>query len=321
MRIVAAVSAALLATAAAAAFDPDSWLERRELLTREAERLEKLYAKCAEKADNPAEKVTLPIDTFPSGAVKSLVTAEKAQFFQSQGAVWADGVTAHEYDADGKEISRLEAESLVVDRETKSGWVDGKARAIHGQTLVKGSRVYVSFAEDYVMITTNAEVRSRDFGPRGAVPAAGQRTNAVSTVTASRADYDRRAGVIMMDGAVRLDDQEYKLAADRAWVFLAGTNELRRIVAVGSVAVTNGLRHGSCDRAVYERRSGMLTMYARGAEEPARLVDEGEKGGELLGERIAFRTGAEQVEVDRPVIKVKTDDRDRGALMGIEEAK
>ena len=120
---------------------------------------------------------------------------------------------------------------------------------------------------------------------------------------------------------LRLDDQEYKLAADRAWVFLAGTNELRRIVAVGSVAVTNGLRHGSCDRAVYERRSGMLTMYARGAEEPARLVDEGEKGGELLGERIAFRTGAEQVEVDRPVIKVKTDDRDRGALMGIEEAK
>ena len=58
MRIVAAVSAALMATAAAAAFDPDSWLERRELLTREAERLEKLYAKCAEKADNPAEKVT-----------------------------------------------------------------------------------------------------------------------------------------------------------------------------------------------------------------------------------------------------------------------
>ena len=80
MRTVAAVSAALLATAAAAAFDPDSWLERRELLTREAERLEKLYAKCAEKADNPAEKVSLPIDTFPSGAVKSLVTAEKAQF-------------------------------------------------------------------------------------------------------------------------------------------------------------------------------------------------------------------------------------------------
>ena len=42
---------------------------------------------------------------------------------------------------------------------------------------------------------------------------------------------------------------------------------------------------------------------------------------ELLGERIAFRTGAEQVEVARPVIKVKTDDRDSGALIGIKEAK
>ena len=30
--------------------------------------------------------------------------------------------------------------------------VHRRARAIHGQTLVKGSRVYVSFAEDYVMI-------------------------------------------------------------------------------------------------------------------------------------------------------------------------
>ncbi len=321
MRIFATALAVLLATAAAAAFDPDSWLERRELLTREAERLEKLYANCSAKADNPAEKVSLPIDTHPSGAVKSLVTAEKAQFFQSQGAVWAEGVTAHEYDAAGKEVSRLEAESLVVDRETKSGWVDGKARAIHGQTLVKGAHVYVSFAEDYVMICTNAVVRSRDFGPRGEVPAAGPRTNSISTVTAARADYDRRAGVIMMDGAVRLDDQEYRLAADRAWVFLAGTNELKRIVAVGSVAVTNGLRRGYCDRASYERKSGMLTMYSRGADQPARLVDEGEKGGELFGERIAFRTGAEQVEVDRPVIRVKTDDRDRGALLGIEEAK
>ena len=44
------------------------------------------------------------------------------------------------------------------------------------------------------------------------------------------------------------------------------------------------------------------------------------QGFDRLVER-AFRTGAEQVEVDRPVIKVKTDDRDRGALMGIEEAK
>ena len=318
MRTVAAVSAALLATAAAAAFDPDSWLERREVLAREAERLEKLYLSCAAKADDPAEKVSLPVDGHPDGAVKTLITADRAQFFQSQDAVWAAGVTAHEYDAAGKEVSRLEAESLIVDRGTKSGWVDGKARAIHGQTLVKGARVYVSFAEDYVMITSNALVRSRDFGPRGQVSGAEPRAaGSISTVAAARADYDRRAGVIMMDGAVRLDDPEYRLAADRAWVFLDGTNELKKVVAVGSVAVTNGLRRGYCDRAMYERRSGMITMYARGAEAPARLVDEGGKGGELLGERIVFHTGAEQVEVERPVIKVKTDDGGRAGLMGI----
>lgn len=317
MRIVAAVSAALMATAAAAAFDPDSWLERRELLTREAERLEKLYAKCASKAGDPAEKVSLPVDGHPNGAVKTLITADKAQFFQSDNAIWADGVAAHEYDAARKELSRLEAESLVVDRETKSGWIEGKARAIHGQTLVKGSRVYVSFAEDYVMITSNALVRSRDFGRRGAIAGAEPRTNLISTVSAARADYDRRAGVIMMDGAVQVDDADCRLAADRAWVFLSGTNELRRIVAVGSVAVTNELRRGYCDRAAYERASGLLTMYSGGEDSPARLVDEGGKGGELVGERIVFHTDAEQVEVDRPVIKVMTDDVDRAGLIGI----
>lgn len=316
MRRFAAVLAASLAMTTALAFDPDSWLERRELLTREAERLEQLYAKCEGKAGNPAEKVSLPVDGHPNGAVKTLITADKAQFFQSDNAVWAEGVAAHEYDAAGKELSRLEAERCVVDRETKSGWVDGKARAIHGQTLVKGARVYVSFAEDYVMITSNALVRSRDFGRRGALPGAGPRTNSISTVSAARADYDRRVGVIMMDGAVRVDDADCRLAADRAWVFLSGTNELRRIVAVGSVAVTNELRRGYCDRAAYERESGLLTMYSGGADSPARLVDEGGRGGELLGERIVFHTDAEQVEVDRPVIKVMTDDGDRAGLIG-----
>ena len=78
-------------------------------------------------------------------------------------------------------------------------------------------------------------------------------TNSVSSakrsvkITSRRADADRKQGVILFDGEVFVDDAEYKMHADKLYVFLDGTNELKRIVALGNVAITNETRAGYCD--------------------------------------------------------------------------
>lgn len=303
MRFLTIFSAAFL-TLSLFAFDSAEWLAHKEVLMREAERLQGAYTSFSKEVKNPAEDVLVPVETYPNGSVKTLVTAARAQFFAKEGIVWAKDVLAKDFNEKGINKSSLFAENCVVDRSTKSGWVEGRAKACHGATEVSGSKVYVSFAENFVMIFSDAELFSRDVKKKSSQNSF---TNATVSVKAQKADYDRGEGVILMDGRVTFDDGEYSLAADKAWVFLSGTNELKRVVAIGSVAVTNGLKRGYCDRVLYERNAGKIIMYARSKTEPARLIDTSSDGGELEGTRIFFRTDAEQVEVDDPVIKVKTN--------------
>lgn len=124
-------------------------------------------------------------------------------------------------------------------------------------------------------------------------------------ITSVRTDYDRREGVIMFDRNVFVDDPEYKLHADRVYVFMDGTNDLKRIVAIGNVAVTNELRSGTCAKATYSRASSKLVMYGDNETGTlARLEDNGKKRGELLGRKITFWTDTEQVEVEGSQITV-----------------
>ena len=122
-------------------------------------------------------------------------------------------------------------------------------------------------------------------------------TNGVEVV-ATRADYDRGEGVLLFDGAVRATDGEYAFGADRVFVFLDGTNELRRVVADGNVTVENGPRSGSCPRATYVRPLGQVVMYGDGPGRPARLKEEAERRNELEGRKITFWLDSEQVEVE-----------------------
>lgn len=130
-------------------------------------------------------------------------------------------------------------------------------------------------------------------------------------ITSVRTDYDRREGVIMFDRNVFVDDPEYKLHADRVYVFLDGTNDLKRIVAIGNVAVTNELRSGTCAKATYSKASSKLVMYwDNETGKLARLEDNGKKHGELLGRKITFWTDTEQVEVEGSQITVDADGTD-----------
>ena len=117
-------------------------------------------------------------------------------------------------------------------------------------------------------------------------------------ITSQRTDYDRKEGVIMFDREVFVDDPEYKMHADQLYVFLDGTNDLRRIVALGNVAITNEMRSGVCAKASFTKALNRIVMYGDGTNVLARLRDAGKKKTEVCGRKITFWIDSEQVEVE-----------------------
>ena len=120
-------------------------------------------------------------------------------------------------------------------------------------------------------------------------------------ITADRTDYDRKEGVVLFDRNVYVNDEQYQMHTDRLFLFLDGTNDLKRLVAIGNVAITNENRRAYCARATFNRKLGRIVMYSSD-EITAVLREEGKKGSEVKGEKITFWIDSEQVEVENPVI-------------------
>ncbi len=135
-------------------------------------------------------------------------------------------------------------------------------------------------------------------------------------ITSDRTDYDRKEGVIMFDRNVFVDDPEYKMHSDQLYVFLDGTNELKRIVAIGNVAITNETRVGYCAKAAYTKATSKIVMYGDGGEKRAHLIDGGKKKSEVEGRKITFWIDSEQVEVEGSTVTL-----DAGSVGGKDGAK
>ena len=304
------------------AFDSEGWLAKREVLGREAERLQAAYTACVARVVSPAENVTLPVESHPDGSVKSSITATGAQFFLDTGFVWGTNVVVRQMSTNGVVEAEVTAESCVVDRNTKSGWAEGHAHARYLKNEVEGDGIYFSFSEEFVTIYANTRIRAEDqkfdttaigMGSRqkqGEAGTDGKGERRDAEIVARRTDLDRKAGVVLFEGDVRVSDPEYALGADRLFVFLDGTNSLRRIVADGNVTLTNGTRSASCARAAYVKSAGRVTMYGDGPRR-ARLVEDSHRRDEVEGRRITFWLDSEQVEVDGATLTV-----DGGALGG-----
>ena len=125
-------------------------------------------------------------------------------------------------------------------------------------------------------------------------------TNAVTTtarITSDSTYYDRKEGIAVFKGHVHVDDAEYQMHAERAYVFLSGTNELSRIAATGSVALTNGQRRAYGEKATYNREKGLVTLTGAPGN-PALITEETDEGERTVrGRKIRFWIGQEQVEV------------------------
>ena len=128
-------------------------------------------------------------------------------------------------------------------------------------------------------------------------------TGREAVITAERTDYDRKEGVILFDRNVHVDDEQYQLHADRLFLFLDGTNDLKRLVAIGHVAITNEEKNAACSRAVYTKRTSKIVMYGADGD-PASLCQGGKRGSTVKGERITFWLNSEQVEIEKPVVTV-----------------
>lgn len=135
-------------------------------------------------------------------------------------------------------------------------------------------------------------------------------------ITSDRTDYDRKEGVIMFDRNVFVDDVEYQMHADQLYVFLDGTNDLKRIVALGNVAITNEARVGTCAKAAYTKATSKIVMYGDGKEVTAKLVDSGKRKSEVEGRKITFWIDSEQVEVEGSTVTL-----DAGGFGGKDGAK
>lgn len=158
----ALLSLCLLWALGVRAFDSAAWLAKRADLEHEIGRLRDAYRQCARNVQTPAEDVTVPIETFPDGSVKTSVHARKAQYFIASGLVWAEGVTVRKFKRDGTLDLTLEAQSCVVDRLTKSGWAEGPAKLTQGESVFRGRGVYFSSPEEYVRVTRDSDLESKD---------------------------------------------------------------------------------------------------------------------------------------------------------------
>lgn len=167
MKKIVAILSAVAISGLLMGFDSGSWLEKRQMLDHEAERLSIVHGECEKMLQEPAEDVVVPIEAFPSGRIKSQIRAKKAEYFIEKGLVWGKDITLEEYDEQGLLRGKIDAQSCVVDRDTRSGWAKGHVKAVYGGNILEGDGIYFSFAEEYIKISTNSVIQSLDAKIKG----------------------------------------------------------------------------------------------------------------------------------------------------------
>ena len=155
------LAAGLLAAGVAAAFSSERWLAERSD-DSDMLRLRAAFAECAKKTVAPAENVSMVLETYTNGVVKSRVTAARAMIFSDSSFVWAEDIHLEQFDETGTNLTaRLDAENCLVDRETKTGWVDGNANMVYGDATVKGRGIYFSLTREFLKIFSQSEIRTK----------------------------------------------------------------------------------------------------------------------------------------------------------------
>lgn len=156
--------------ASSTSFDAVAWNAKRQRLLSEAERLKIAYTNCVAQLQDTAEGVTISVETYPDGAVKTLVSAKRAQIFLDTGMIWAEDIVLRKLKEDGAQDAVLEAKSCVIDRIAKVGWAKGEAKLVQGSTTFSGEDVFFSSPDRYVKVFDKADLESHDIKTGGLRP-------------------------------------------------------------------------------------------------------------------------------------------------------
>ena len=150
---------------------------------------------------------------------------------------------------------------------------------------------------------TGTDKKDKKSDKKAKVKVNAPRTGRDAVITSERTDYDRKEGIILFDRNVFVDDEQYQMHADRLFVFLDGTNDLKRIVAIGNVSITNEARTASCSKAVFTKAASKIVMYGDDTTN-AKLSDPSQRGGMVEGKKITFWLDAEQVSVEGSTVNL-----------------
>ena len=157
-------------------------------------------------------------------------------------------------------------------------------------------------------------------------------TGRPAKITSDKTVYNRKEGIASFEGHVHVDDEQYQMHADRVFLFFEtekesgatnglsqaanGTNgvhkaakkdpndmrraagDVRRVVAIGNVAMTNDAHRAYGAKATYSKKNGLVVLYS-GDGITAEVRDESKAQPQIVrGKRIRFWIDSEQVEVD-----------------------
>lgn len=165
-------------------------------------------------------------------------------------------------------------------------------------------------------VTGKTALAGSSVSPTNSVKAAdGEKPRAPVKITSDSTFYDRKGGYAVFTGRVHVDDEQCQFHADKAFVFLSETNDLKRLVAVGNVAVTNEMRRAYGEKVLYYRQNGMVVLYAPPGG-VAEIRDESKGEDQIVrGSKIKFWTKTEQVEVIKADITSPVSGGDRKDFM------
>lgn len=153
-------------------------------------------------------------------------------------------------------------------------------------------------------------------------------TGRPAKITSDTTVYNRKEGIASFEGHVHVDDEQYQMHADRVFLFFdvdkdstngvhraKGTNDVhkavkgtddmrraagdvRRVVAIGNVAMTNDAHRAYGAKATYSKKNSLVVLYS-GDGITAEVRDESKAQPQIVrGKRIRFWIDSEQVEVD-----------------------
>ena len=119
-------------------------------------------------------------------------------------------------------------------------------------------------------------------------------TNAAPTrITAKRMEYDYKEAVALFDEDVVVTDPKFRMNSEKMIVFFQGTNEMKQLVVMGNVSISNDNRTAVCEKAVYTKATGQIVMTGNAV---LQRVGQGE-AGKVTGDRITIWVDEERIEV------------------------